>query len=91
MLAWWITLVAHISFRRKTPKENLDRLPMRVPGGKWLSMIGCLALTVGVLSTAWVPATRITIISGPIYLLLLTMAYLGVRNRVQRPKAAAQG
>ncbi len=91
MLAWWITLIAHISFRRRIRTEDLDKLPMSVPGGKWLSMIGCAALTVGVLSTAWVPATRITIVSGPIYLLLLTLAYLTVRNRVRQPKAAAQG
>jgi L-asparagine transporter-like permease len=90
MLAWWITLVAHISFRQKVPKEDLDKLPLHVPGGKWLSMLGCAALTICVLSTAWVPATRITIISGPIYLLLLSVAYLVVRRRVQQSKAAAQ-
>jgi L-asparagine transporter-like permease len=90
MLAWWITLLAHISFRQKARNEDLDKLPLRVPGGKWLSIIGFVALTICVLSTAWVPATRITVISGPIYLLLLTIAYLAVRRRVHHSKAAAQ-
>jgi AAT family amino acid transporter len=81
MLAWWITLAAHISFRRRFPKHELERLPLRVPGGQWLSIFGFIALLAAVGSTWLVPESRITIVSAPFYLLLLTIAYVVGRRR----------
>src|SRR5438874_4742235 len=80
MLAWWITLAAHISFRRRFPADQLAQLPLHAPGGGALSIFGFVALLAAIGSTWFVPQTRITVISGPFYLLLLTVAYLLVRN-----------
>jgi len=81
MLAWWITLAAHISFRRRLPAEQLAQLPLRAPGGQWLSIFGFVALLAAIGSTWVVPQSRITITSGPFYLLLLTIGYFAARRR----------
>jgi L-asparagine transporter-like permease len=84
MLAWWITLAAHISFRRRLSADQLANVPLRAPGGQWLSAIGFVALLAAVGSTGLVPETRITVISGPFYLLLLSVAYLFARRAQAR-------
>lgn len=81
MLAWWITLAAHISFRRRFPADRLAQLPLRAPGGQWLSIFGFVALLAAIGSTWLVPDTRITVVSGPFYLLLLTIGYFAMRHR----------
>ena len=86
MLAWWITLAAHISFRRRFPADQLQRLPLHAPGGRALSIFGFVALMAAVGSTWFVPQTRITVVSGPFYLLVLTIGYFLVR-RAKKPDA----
>lgn len=83
MLAWWITLAAHIRFRRRFPADQLERLPLHAPGGRALSIFGFVALMAAVGSTWFVPQTRITVVSGPFYLLVLTIAYFVVRRAKQ--------
>jgi L-asparagine transporter-like permease len=80
MLAWGITLAAHVSFRRRFPAAHLAQLPLRAPGGQWLSIFGFIALLAAVGSTWLVPESRITVVSGPFYLLLLTIAYFASRH-----------
>ena len=80
MLAWWITLAAHINFRRRFPADQLARLPLHAPGGRVLSVFGLIALMAAVGSTWLVPETRITVVSGPFYLLLLTIGYSFARR-----------
>lgn len=75
MLAWWVTLAAHISFHRRVTASALAALPMRVPGGAWLSAIGFVGILLAVAVTWWVPQARITIVSGVPYLAILTVGY----------------
>jgi L-asparagine transporter-like permease len=81
MLAWWIALAAHVSFRRRLTPSELAALPMRAPGGAALSIIGFVAIAAVIASTWWVPQSRITIVSGGPYLLILSLAYLLSRKR----------
>jgi L-asparagine transporter-like permease len=81
MLAWWIALAAHIAFRRRCSPEELAKLPMRAPGGAWLSALAFVAILFAVVLTWWVPQSRITILSGPPYLLVLTIAYWLARKK----------
>jgi L-asparagine transporter-like permease len=74
MLAWWIALAAHISFRRKASKELLASLPMRAPGGVVASVLGFVGMTVAFVAT-WHTSLRITVVSAPILLAALTVAY----------------
>jgi L-asparagine transporter-like permease len=74
MLAWWIALAAHISFRRKASKELLASLAMRAPGGAVASVLGFAGMAVAFLAT-WHTSLRITMVSAPILLVALTIAY----------------
>lgn len=81
ILAWCIALAAHISFRRQASREQLAALPFRAPGGAWMSLLGFVGIALVVGSTWWVPQSRITIVSGIPYVVLLTIAYLLVGKR----------
>jgi L-asparagine transporter-like permease len=81
LLSWLIALAAHIAFRRRISPEQLAALPMRSPGGAVLSALGFTGITAAVISTWWVPQSRITILSGLPALVLLTLGYLFARKR----------
>lgn len=81
MLSWWISLAAHIAFRRQASREELAALPFRAPGGLWMSVIGFVGIAVAIGTTWWVPQTRITIVSGVPYLVLLSLGYVVVGKR----------
>ncbi|MGA8530409.1 MAG: amino acid permease [Acidobacteriaceae bacterium] len=81
MLAWCVGLAAHIAFRRRLSPADVAALPMRAPGGAVLSAIGLTGILLAVISTWWVPQSRITIVSGLPYLALLSLAYLVMRKR----------
>jgi AAT family amino acid transporter len=84
MLAWCIALAAHISFRRKAAPLQLSSLLMRAPGGAWLSALGLVGIAAAVVSTWWVPQSRITIVSGAPYLGVLTIGYFLARRFIRR-------
>ena len=76
MLAWLVSLAAHIAFRRRMTDLELAALPMRAPGGVWLSVIGFIGISLAIGATWWEPQARITIVSGLPYLGILTIAFL---------------
>jgi len=80
MLAWCVALAAHIAFRRRLTAAELAALPMRAPGGAVVSAIGFTGIVLALVSTWWVPQSRITIQSGLPYLAILTLAYLFARK-----------
>jgi L-asparagine transporter-like permease len=81
MLAWCVALAAHVAFRRKLSAAELAALPMRAPGGAALSVLAFAVIVASMVSTWWVPQSRITIISGGPYLVVLTLAYLVASRR----------
>jgi amino acid transporter, AAT family len=87
MLAWWVALAAHVRFRARLSAAEIDHLPLRSPGGAIASQAGFVALALAIASTWWVDQSRITIVSGGPYLLVLTVAYLWMRR--SRPATAA--
>lgn len=84
MLAWLVALAAHVVFRRRLGAEQLAALPMRSPGGAWLSAAGLAAIVISLLTT-W-GASPVTVVSGVVYLVILSIAYLlvapGIRERL---------
>jgi L-asparagine transporter-like permease len=81
MLAWWVALAAHVRFRSQLSASAIAQLPMKSPGGATASRIGFVALALAIASTAFVEQSRITIVSGGPYLLILTVAYFAVERR----------
>ena len=81
MLAWAIALAAHIAFRGRLSADELAALPMRSPGGAAASWFGLAGVGAVVVSTWWVPQTRVTMLAGVPQLALLSVAYVLVSRR----------
>ncbi len=81
MLAWGIALAAHIAFRRELSAGEVAALPMRSAGGAAASWLGLAGVIVAVVSTWWVPQTRVTLLSGIPQLALLSVLYWLARRR----------
>jgi L-asparagine transporter-like permease len=80
MIAWLVSLAAHVSFRRSLSADKLSSMSLRSPLGAAGSVAGFIAIVAAIVSTGWVPQSRVTIISAGPYLLVLTVAYFLVKG-----------
>ena len=87
MLAWLVSLAAHISFRNRVSPEKLRSLPLRSPIGRWGSASGLALVSAAIVKSWW--DSRVNLISGVVYLFLLTSAY--VLTRPQKRKVQYRG
>jgi L-asparagine transporter-like permease len=78
MLSWLVSLSAHIVFRARLTDEQAAALPLRSPMKGWGSVIGLTVVTAVVLKGWW--DSRVNLISGVLYLVLLTAAYFLIRK-----------
>lgn len=83
VVAWLVALAAHISFRQRTPESKLAELPLKVPGGGATSVVAFVAMMAALIAAWWTPL-KVTVICGPPYLLLLTLAYFATRGGRKR-------
>ena len=84
---WLMTLATHIAFRLRIVKEN--RAIARIaPLGIWSSIFGILALLAVLVSTWWIPDFHVALLSGPPWLVFLTVCYF-IWRKFQPPKSAA--
>ncbi len=79
LLSWLVSLAAHVNFRRRTSSEQLRALPMRSPFGLWGSVFGFLLVMAAILESGL--RSHLTLISGAVYLLVLTLAYWLIKPR----------
>jgi L-asparagine transporter-like permease len=79
MLAWLISLAAHVRFRQGLPRERLAALPLRSPLGIAGSVAAFIAIIAALVCTAWVSESRITAKSAVAYVVALSVAY-GVKK-----------
>ena len=73
ILSWIVSLAAHISFRRSASPEQIRSLPLHSPLGGWGSIVGFTVICAVVLKGWW--DSRVNLISGALYLMLLTAAW----------------
>jgi AAT family amino acid transporter len=81
MLAWLVSLVAHVQFRRRISPDQLAALPLRSPFGAAGSVFGFVAVLAAILLTWRVQQSSVTVISAGPYLLILSAAYFLVRRK----------
>jgi AAT family amino acid transporter len=81
MLAWLVSLLAHVQFRRQLSRERVAALPLHSPLGAAGSVVGFVAVVAAILLTWRVPQSRITVLSAGPYLLVLTVAYILARKK----------
>ena len=87
ILSWFVSLAAHVSFRRKITTEQALALPVRSPLGAWGSAIGFAVIAAAVLKTWW--DSRVNLITGLVYLIALTVIYFVIRATRPTSKEAA--
>jgi L-asparagine transporter-like permease len=85
ILSWVVSLAAHVSFRRRTKPEDLQALPLHSPLGGWGSAVGFTVICAVILKGWW--DSRVNLVSGVLYLLLLTLAWWMIKS--SRRKAHA--
>ena len=64
---------------RQLSSSQLAALPMRSPLGAWGSALGFVLILVAVLETGW--HSHLTLISGAVYMVVLTAAYFVLKKR----------
>jgi len=79
LLSWLVSLAAHVRFRQQVSASRLAGLPMRSPLGAWGSGLGFLLILVALLETSW--NSRVTLISGALYMVVLTAAYFVLKKK----------
>ena len=79
LLSWLVSLAAHVKFRQQLSASQIAALPMRSPLGAWGSALGFVLIMVAVLETGW--SSHLTLISGAVYMVVLTAAYFLLKKR----------
>ena len=79
LLAWLVSLAAHIQFRRRLSAGQLAALPMRSPLGAWGSGLGFVLILAALFETGW--DSHLTLISGAVYMVVLTAAYFLLKKK----------
>lgn len=85
MIAWLISLVAHVRFRRTVSDVQLAEIGLRSPLGGTGSTMGFVAIVASIACTWWVSQSSVAAKSAGIYLVVLSVAYLVVRKRGVHP------
>jgi len=75
LYAWLIIFVTHLRFRPKWDAANHPRLPVRMIGYPYTSLLGAASILAILAATWWVEGMRVTLIAGVPWLGLLTAAY----------------
>jgi amino acid transporter, AAT family len=81
MIAWLISLLAHVRFRRTVSDAQLAEAGLRSPLGGTGSILGFIAIVAAIACTWWVSQSSVAAKSAGIYLVVLTVAYWLVRKR----------
>lgn len=79
ILAWVVSLAAHISFRRQASSAALAALPLRSPLGQFGSITGLILVSVALLQTWLHPIVNLW--SGLACLAVLILAFMALRPR----------
>jgi AAT family amino acid transporter len=80
MLAWLISLLAHVRFRRTVSAAQLAEIGLRSPLGAVGSILGFIAIVASIACTWWVSQSSVAAKSAGIYLVVLSVAYLLVKK-----------
>jgi L-asparagine transporter-like permease len=81
MLAWLISLLAHVRFRGTVSAEQLKDIGLRSPLGAVGSILGFIAIVAAIACTWWVSQSSVAAKSAGIYLVVLSAAYWLVKKK----------
>jgi AAT family amino acid transporter len=82
LFVWLMIFVTHLFFRPKWEAAGHPRLPVRMPGYPFTSILGAALIVAILVTTWWVEGMRVTLIAGVPWLVLVSLGYCVVkRNR----------
>jgi amino acid transporter, AAT family len=81
LFVWLMIFVTHIRFRPQWEAAGGRRLPARLIGYPYTSILGAAAMVAILVTTWWVEGMRITLIAGLPWLGALTIIYFIVKRR----------
>ncbi len=81
LFVWLMIFVTHLFFRHKWEAMGRPRLPVRLIGYPYTSILGVAMLVAILATTWWVEGMRITLIAGIPWLVFISLAYLFVRKK----------
>ncbi len=81
MIAWLVSLIAHVRFRRTISAAQLAEAGLRSPLGATGSILGFVAIVAAIACTWWVSQSSVAAQSAGIYMVVLSVAYLLVRKK----------
>ena len=84
LFVWLMIFLTHLYFRPKWEASGRPRLPVRMPGYPYTSLLGMGSIVAIIATTWWVEGMRVTIIAGLPWLGVLTAIYFLVRRRQAR-------
>jgi len=82
LLSWLVTLASHVRFRQTASGPELASLPHRSVLGGAGSIVGFALIVLAIAKTWW--DSRVSFVSGVVYLIVLNVAYLTLRHSRQR-------
>jgi L-asparagine transporter-like permease len=85
LFVWLMIFVTHLYFRPKWDTSGGQRLPVRMAGYPYTSLLGMSAIAAIIATTWWVEGMRVTILAGLPWLGVLTAVYFLVRKRLTPP------
>lgn len=86
MFAWFMIFITHLFFRKKYKAVDGEKLPVRMIGYPYLTILGAVLLASVVLSTWFSPDFRPTLLVGFPSLLVISIGYI-VWRRVTEAKS----
>jgi L-asparagine transporter-like permease len=84
LFVWLMIFLTHLYFRPKWDASGRPRLPVRMIGYPYTSLLGMAAIVAIIVTTWWVEGMHVTLIAGLPWLGLLTAAYFLTRRRQTR-------
>lgn len=87
LFVWMMIFLTHVFFRRDWEAQGNRRLPVRMIGYPYTSLLGFALVAAIIITTWWVPGMRPTLLSGMPWLAFLSVAYW-IWRRAQLSKIA---
>ena len=75
MFTWFMVFITHLFFRKKWIQAGNQKLPVRMIGYPYVTILGAVLLAAFVLSTWFFEPFKATMIVGVPWLIIVTIAY----------------
>lgn len=82
LFVWFMIFVTHLYFRPRWEAQGHPKLPVRLIGYPYTSILGATALVAIIITTWWVEGMRVTMLAGLPWLAFITGAYFIFRRKL---------